>query len=131
MRISICNAYPMVGFLLGLSVGLSNAAHAVSGTVAGDAERGKTLYGGCQGCHSLDDNDVGPKHRGVVGRTAGSVSGYAYSPALKASGLVWTPTTLDRWLTNPQTLVPGAKMFYSITDAKTRADIIAYLATQK
>lgn len=131
MRISICNAYPLAGVLLGLSVGLSNAAHADSGTVAGDAERGKTLYGGCQGCHSLDDNDVGPKHRGVVGRTAGSVSGYAYSPALKASGLVWTPTTLDRWLTNPQTLVPGAKMFYSITDAKTRADIIAYLATQK
>lgn len=131
MRISICNAHPLAGVLLGLSVGLSNAAHADSGTVAGDAERGKTLYGGCQGCHSLDDNDVGPKHRGVVGRTAGSVSGYAYSPALKASGLVWTPALLDRWLTNPQTLVPGAKMFYSIADAKTRADIIAYLATQK
>lgn len=98
---------------------------------AGDPVRGKTLYSACMGCHSLDDNDVGPKHRGVVGRKAGSVPGYAYSAALKASGLTWDRANLDRWLTNPQALVPGAKMFFSVRDAQSRADIIAYLAQQR
>jgi cytochrome c len=83
------------------------------------------------GCHSLDENDIGPKHRGVVGREAGTAAGYRYSPALAASGLTWTPTNLDLWLSGPQALVPGAKMFFSVPDARTRADIIAYLAQQK
>lgn len=98
---------------------------------AGDPVHGKTLYSACMGCHSLDDNDVGPKHRGVVGRKAGTVPGYSYSAALKASGLTWDRANLDRWLTNPQALVPGAKMFFSVRDAQSRADIIAYLAQQR
>ena len=97
----------------------------------GDPVIGKTLYQSCMGCHSLDENDVGPKHRGVVGRKAGIVPGYAYSTALKGSGIVWTPEKLNVWLTNPQKLVPGAKMFFSVSNPKQRADIIAYLATQK
>lgn len=97
---------------------------------AGDPVAGKSDYNACMGCHSLDDNDVGPKHRGVVGRHAGTVPGYNYSEALKASGIVWTPEMLDRWLQGPQKLVPGAKMFFSVANPKTRADIIAYLATQ-
>jgi len=103
----------------------------VAAMPAGDATRGQALYQACMGCHSLDDNDVGPKHRGVVGRKAGTVPGYAYSNALKASGIVWDPASLDRWLTNPQVLVPGAKMFFSIPDPQKRADIISYLTTQK
>lgn len=99
-------------------------------TPAGDAARGKLFYQSCSGCHSIDDNDVGPRHRGVVGRNAGAVPGYAYSAALKGSGIVWTPANLDRWLTNPQKLVPGAKMYFSVSNAQNRADIIAYLATQ-
>lgn len=97
----------------------------------GDAVHGGQLYQGCMGCHSLDENDVGPKHRGVVGRPAASVPGYAYSKALKGSGLTWTPAMLDKWLTNPQTLVPGAKMYFSVAKPQDRADIIAYLAKQK
>ena len=96
----------------------------------GDPIRGKSLYQACSGCHSLDENDVGPKHRGVVGRHSGIVPGYAYSPALKASGLTWDRANLDRWLTNPQALVPGARMYFSVRDPQTRADIIAYLAQQ-
>lgn len=99
--------------------------------LAGDAANGARLYQSCMGCHSLGENDVGPKHRGVVGRRAGSVAGYAYSPALKRSGLVWTPANLDRWLSGPQKLVPGTKMFFSIPKPRDRADIIAYLARQK
>src|SRR5579859_7423991 len=106
------------------------AEMAKANPLPGDPVRGQALYGACMGCHSLDDNDVGPKHRGVVGRRAGSVPGYQYSPALMSSGLVWTPTNLDRWLSGPQALVPGAKMFFSLSDAQKRADIISYLARQ-
>lgn len=97
----------------------------------GDPARGKSLYQGCEACHSIDENDVGPKHRGVVGRKAGSIQDYAYSPALNGSGLTWDEATLDRWLTNPSALVPGTKMFFKIDDAQSRADLIAYLRQQK
>lgn len=98
-----------------------------SASAAGDAAHGEVLYQGCQDCHSLDSNDVGPMHRGVFGRRAGAVPDYSYSPALKSSGLVWDEKTLDQWLTDPQKLVPGAKMFYHLEGARDRADVIEYL----
>jgi len=94
---------------------------------AADADRGEQLYEGCQDCHSLDKNDVGPRHRGVFGRRAGSVPDYPYSDALKQSGIVWDEATLDKWLANPQAFVPGAKMFYHLADPTDRADVIAFL----
>ena len=120
-----------------LALGSSLAASATSRAQTpppgpqGDATRGKTLYQNCTACHSIDDDDIGPRHRGVVGRNAGTVPGYAYSPALKASGIVWNPTTLDRWLTNPSAMVPGTKMFFLIDNPQNRADIIAYLSELK
>ena len=98
-----------------------------SAPLHGDSAHGKALYQGCQACHAVDENDIGPRHRGVVGRRAASIEDYSYSPALKNSGLTWDETTLDRWLSNPSALVPGTKMFFKIDDAQTRADIIAYL----
>jgi cytochrome c len=97
----------------------------------GDAARGKTLYQACAACHSIDENDVGPKHRGVVGRRAGSIDDYGYSAALKGSGMTWDEATLDRWLVNPSALVPGTKMFFKIDDPQSRADLIAYLKEQR
>ena len=102
-----------------------------AGMAAGDASRGKTLYQACEACHSIDENDIGPMHRGVVGRRAGSLPGYVYSPALQKSGITWDETQLDRWLSNPSNLVPGTKMFFKIDDPQVRADIIAYLKQQK
>ena len=99
--------------------------------LAGNPAQGAKLYQACMGCHSLDSNEVGPRHRGVVGRAAGTVPGYAYSAALRNSKIVWTPARINRWLTNPQKLVPGAKMFFSVAKPQDRADIIAYLAQQK
>jgi cytochrome c len=103
----------------------------VTTPVPGDPAHGKALYQACQACHSIDENDLGPKHRGVLGRRAGSVADYNYSSALKNSGLTWDPTTLDRWLSNPSALVPGTKMYFTIPDAQARADIITYLAELK
>jgi cytochrome c len=66
-----------------------------------------------------------------VGRRAGSVPDYAYSAALKNSGISWNKETLNKWLTNPSELVPGTKMFFKLDDAQNRADIIAYLEQLK
>jgi cytochrome c len=96
----------------------------------GDAVHGETLYEGCQDCHSLDKNDVGPRHRGVFGRKAGSLPDYAYSDALKNANFVWDEATLDKWLTDPQAFLPGAKMFYHLDQAKDRADVIEFLKTR-
>jgi len=95
---------------------------------AGDAERGRELYEArCTGCHSIEANRVGPMHRGLFGRKAGAVVDFAYSPALKASIIVWDEGTLDRWLAGPQKMIPGQRMNFSVDAPQDRADIIAYL----
>ena len=97
----------------------------------GDPVHGKAVYAMCMYCHGIDVNRVGPMHRGLFGRTAGTLPGYAYSAAMKkagAKGLVWNAETLNVYLTNPQKMVPGTKMLFGgIADPKTRADLIAYL----
>ena len=72
---------------------------------------------------------TGPSLAGVLGRKAGTADGFArYSDALKQSGLVWDKRNLDAWLENPAALVPGNAMtFPGIADARTRADLVAYI----
>lgn len=94
---------------------------------AADPKRGESLYGRCAGCHSLDQNRIGPRHRGVYGRRAGSVADFDYSTALSASTVVWNDASLDAWLTNPQAFIPGQKMFFRVQKPADRADLIAYL----
>lgn len=107
-----------------LALALSCAAHAQ----AGDAQRGAALYEArCGGCHALDVNRIGPMHRGVFGRRAGSVADYAYSEALRAARIVWDARTLEAWLADPQALIPGQRMGYALGSAEERADIIAWL----
>jgi len=102
---------------------LFNVAHA-----AGDVLRGETLYQGrCAACHSIDYNGVGPAHKGLFDRKAGTQAGYIYSPALQASTVIWTESTIDKWLTNPEKFIPGQKMGFLVPSAKDRADLIAYL----
>jgi cytochrome c len=97
----------------------------------GDPVRGKAVYAMCMYCHSIDENRIGPKHRGLFGRTAGTVPGFSYSAAMKQAGrrgLVWSAKTLDLYLTDPQKVVPGTRMLFGgIADAGRRADLIAYL----
>ncbi len=97
--------------------------------VAADPVRGQRLYTSrCGGCHAIDENGAGPRHRGLFGRLAGTQPGFDYSPALKASKLRWTEQTLERWLTNPSAVVPGNKMVVQLVpEAADRADVLAYL----
>lgn len=125
-----------VSLALGLATARADSAagpragESPSGPLAGSALRGQALYQErCAACHTVDANDAGPLHRGVLGRRAGTVPGFEYSPALRASGLVWTRQTLDAWLRDPEALVPGQAMDEQVADPKARQDLIAYLAT--
>lgn len=92
--------------------------------------RGAKAFEACAACHTLqkDANEVGPTLHGVVGRRAGEVDGFRYSPALKRSGLTWSEKTLDAFIADPQAVVPGNRMPYSgMPDAAERAALIRYL----
>jgi cytochrome c len=93
--------------------------------------RGKLLFLRCASCHDISAGaspKIGPNLLGVVGRRAGSLPGYSYSPAMKAQTFVWDDGMLDRWLTRPSDVVPGTAMaFAGEPSAANRAAIIAYL----
>ena len=100
---------------------------------AQDTAAGHQAFGQCSVCHSTDgSNGVGPTLRGVVGRKAGTVAGFRYSRAMKAIDITWDERQLTDYLADPQKVVPGNVMpFAGMSDAKQRADIVAYLATLK
>jgi cytochrome c len=104
------------------------ASRGVFAAPSDDVKTGQMLYEGkCGGCHSVDENRVGPKHRGVVGRRIASVAGFDYSPAIQKLQGVWTTERLDQWLQNPQEIAPGSKMFFTVDDPEQRHAILAYL----
>lgn len=125
-------------FALSVAVG-SNAAPAAApapvAAPAGDAAKGAMLFLQCRACHTVTvagRNGVGPNLAGVIGMKAASHPGFNYSPALAKSGVTWNAATLDTWLKRPAAMVPGTKMvFGGVADPKARANLIAYLATQK
>jgi cytochrome c len=95
---------------------------------AADASRGRELFERrCTGCHALDQVKEGPRLRGVFGRAAGRDPQFPYSDALRGASLTWDEATLDRWLTDPESLVPGNDMAFRLDNAAQRADIIEYL----
>ena len=107
---------------------LTIAGTASSQAADGDPQRGGQIYQRCLACHSLEYNRSGPKHCGLFGRQAGTLPGYAYSKAMKASGIIWNELSLDRFLENPLKTLPGTKMAYAgVKDPQERADLIAYL----
>jgi len=110
-----------------IAVAASACANA-AGAPAGDAKRGAEIYTRCAACHALEYNRTGPKHCGVVGRKAGTVPGFDYSPAMRSAKLTWDEKTLDRFLADPLKTVPGTTMTYAgIANPQERADVIAYL----
>lgn len=104
------------------------AGSTLSTTSAQTAADSKELFEKrCGGCHSLDRDKEGPHLRGVYGRTAGAVSSFAYSEAVKNSGIVWTDDTLEKWLTDTDKVVPGNDMAFRVEDAGERRQIVSYL----
>jgi cytochrome c len=117
----------MVRAIAALSVALlpAGAAHA-----DGDAARGEARFQDCAACHRLDAgaNSVGPSLHGIFARKAGELADFRYSPAMKRSGIIWTPETLGQFIADPQGMVPGNRMpFAGLASAGDRADLIAYL----
>lgn len=97
---------------------------------AGDAAKGKQVFAKCQACHSIEagTNKLGPSLHGVIGRTSGAIDGFRYSDAMKNAHLTWDDATLDKYLANPKTLVPGTKMvFPGLPKEEDRLAVIAYL----
>jgi cytochrome c len=96
----------------------------------GDAARGEAKFVDCAACHKLEagSNNVGPSLHGLFSRRAGEIADFRYSPAMKRSGIGWTPAALDQFITDPQAMVPGNRMPYAgMAGAADRADLIAYL----
>jgi len=110
---------------LGLMLSMTAAAQA-----GGDAARGEARFQDCAACHKLEagSNDVGPSLHGIFERKAGTLADFRYSPAMKRSGISWTPETLDKFITEPQAMVPANRMPYAgMANPDDRADLIAYL----
>lgn len=108
---------------------------AFAAEIAAAAEPGQTKFNNrCRTCHSVreGDNRLGPSLHNVFGRKAGTVSGYAnYSQALRDSGVVWNEETLDKFIANPDGLIPGNNMkpYPGVPDEEERKQIVAYLAS--
>jgi len=104
---------------------LAAFAFAASGK---DADRGREAFEKrCTGCHGLDKIKVGPPLRGVYGRHAGKDPQFTYSDAMKATSVTWDESTLDRWLTDTESVIPSNDMAFRLNDPADRANIIAYL----
>ena len=121
----------MIGVLV-LAAGLLAAA--LADAAGADPARGERVFQRCYACHSLqagETNLPGPNLRGVLGRRAGTLPGFRYSAAMVQAGrdgLVWTPLTLDRFLADPERLVPGSDMSIpGLTDVDDRRDVIDYV----
>jgi cytochrome c len=107
-----------------LSVGFS-ASNALA---QGDPGAGEGVYSLCLACHALAYDSTGPRHCGLIGRRAASIKSFAYSEAMKKSGIIWSEKMLDRFLADPKKAVPGTAMdFQGVPDSRDRADLIAYL----
>lgn len=113
-------------------VAASGLAHAepAADTAASTSAQGRLIFESrCVACHSLDANRVGPALGTVFGRVAGKAPDFAYSPALGAATHRWTAKALQAWLANPEAVVSGQAMGYSVPDPQDRQAVVAYLAS--
>ena len=95
-------------------------------------EAGTLLFNNnCRTCHTLrqGDNRLGPNLHRIIGRKAGSLTDYGYSSAMKGADLVWDKATLDRFMADPDQVVPGNAMkpYGGMASADDRATIIRFL----
>jgi cytochrome c len=107
------------------------ATAGVASAQQGDPVEGQEVYKKCRACHDVGPeakNKVGPLLNNIIGRKAGTIEGFEYTPANKDSGAVWTEEVLFKYLENPLAFMPGTKMaFAGLKDEQDRRDVIAYL----
>jgi len=99
---------------------------------AADAGHGKQVFEQCAACHGAQGqgSDAAPPLIGVIGRKAGSLEEFRYSPAMKRSAIVWDQATLKGFVMNPQGVVKGTRMpFDGLRDEHDAEDVAAYVAT--
>jgi cytochrome c len=118
-----------VGGAVLLLVVLASASGALAQSAfKGDPATGATLFEDrCTMCHVAAGGGQGPSLTGVFGRKAASLPGFHYTPALKASGITWSASELDRFLTGPGKMVPGTAMALVVADPRQRANLISFL----
>lgn len=125
-RLIGCRALPAFAAALVLA----GSAGAAPAAPKGDAAHGQQIFARCSVCHTIGQTGgkMGPALNGVVGRRAGTLAGFAYSPAMKNSGLTWDAATLARFLQAPMKTVPGTKMFFpGLASPQDQADVVAFL----
>lgn len=100
---------------------------AAQGLSQADPARGKAVFmRRCMGCHALDESREGPRLRNVFGRTSGTVANFDYSATLKKAHIIWNEQTLDKWLTDPDTFLPGNNMGFHVAKPQERRDLIRF-----
>ncbi len=107
------------------------ASAGISLSHAQDAAAGEKVFAQCRTCHQIGPtakNAIGPVLNGVIGRKAGTVAGFSYSPANKDSGLTWDEPTFTAYIQNPQSIVKGTKMIFAgVKDPQKVKDLLAFL----
>ena len=97
-----------------------------------DAAGQQAFNNACRTCHMVKegDNRLGPNLHKIVGRKAGSLPDYAFSGAMKEAGFVWDEAKLDRFIANPDEVVPGNSMkpYGGLSSSDDRKKIVAFLA---
>jgi len=118
-----------------LMIATALAAGATTALADDDVKAGEAVFKrACAACHAAEAgrNKAGPSLAGVVGRKAGAVEGFKYSDAMVNSGLTWSNDTLDKYLADPKTFMPGTRMVYpGLRKEADRKAVIDYLDTVK
>lgn len=117
-----------------LALSILPAALVPSAADAQSLDLGRKAYQECIACHATEkgSNGVGPSLAGIVGTRAGDVEGFRFSGPMKRSAIVWTPEVLNKFIADPQAVIPGTRMPYSgMADAIQREALLQYLGTLK
>ena len=132
-RVRRRNRMFVTGGLSAMAFMLASLPQASQGTE--DASGQQAFNNACRTCHMVKegDNRLGPNLHKVVGRKAGSLPDYGFSSAMKEAGFVWDQEKLDRFIANPDEVVPGNSMkpYGGLSSSDERKKIIGFLVQSR